>query len=262
MVFTGLILLGVFNGLVFLPVLLLMVGPPAEVVPKDGGDEVDLSTTEVIRPQTRRSTRSNPLQNLKVPNASGGNFKINAGSLPKRHCHQSDASLSTIAEESGSYVSQHDNSTNALPLTSQSLNGASVKIEPEITVETTTHPLVSLRILLENRSKLIFQFSLQASSLSSSRCSTPTAQQVTKVTANLAFKVEVHAPQVMTEPPTRPVSSASRRSSRSSRSSKEASNGSSSVHSSLSGDSLRSSLSSNSSTNGQDDNGDAGFSEK
>merc|ERR1719266_1187557 len=34
MVFTGLILLGVFNGLVFLPVLLLMVGPPAEVVPK------------------------------------------------------------------------------------------------------------------------------------------------------------------------------------------------------------------------------------
>ena len=42
MVFTGLILLGVFNGLVFLPVLLLMVGPPAEVVPKDGaqGDAV------------------------------------------------------------------------------------------------------------------------------------------------------------------------------------------------------------------------------
>ena len=147
MVFTGLILLGVFNGLVFLPVLLLMVGPPAEVVPKDGGDEVDLSTTEVIRGQNRRSSmRSNPLQNTKPPQNNLQNLKINAGSLPKRHCHHSDASLSTIAEESGSYVSQHDNaSINALPLTSQSLNGASVKIEPEITVETTTHPLVSFK---------------------------------------------------------------------------------------------------------------------
>ena len=147
MVFTGLILLGVFNGLVFLPVLLLMVGPPAEVVPKDGGDEVDLSTTEVTRGCSRRSSmRSNPLQNAKIPPPQNNlqNLKINAGSLPKRHCHHSDASLSTIAEESGSYVSQHDNaSINALPLTSQSLNGASVKIEPEITVETTTHPLVS-----------------------------------------------------------------------------------------------------------------------
>ena len=111
-------------------------------------------------------------------------------------------------------------------------------------------------------------FLLQGNSLSSSRCSTPTAQ-VTKVTANLAFKVEVHAPHVsspqVAEPPTRPVSSASRRSSRSSsRSSSKVSEasatGNSSVHSSLS-DSLRSSLSS---TSGQDydNNGDAGFSEK
>ena len=110
-------------------------------------------------------------------------------------------------------------------------------------------------------------FHLQGNSLSSSRCSTPTAQ-VTKVTANLAFKVEVHAPHVsspqVAEPPTRPVSSASRRSSRSSsRSSKTSeapSTGDRSVHSSLS-DSLRSSLSSSS---GQDfdNNGDAGFSEK
>ena len=92
---------------------------------------------------------------------------------------------------------------------------------------------------------------------------------MTKVTANLAFKVEVHAPHVsspqVAEPPTRPVSSASRRSSRSSsRSSSKVSEasatGNSSVHSSLS-DSLRSSLSS---TSGQDydNNGDAGFSEK
>ena len=121
--------------------------------------------------------------------------------------------------------------------------------------------------IISNFTNLIL-FWLQGNSLSSSRCSTPTAQ-VTKVTANLAFKVEVHAPHVsspqVAEPPTRPVSSASRRSSRSSsRSSSKVSEasatGNSSVHSSLS-DSLRSSLSS---TSGQDydNNGDAGFSEK
>ena len=33
-VLTALIVLGVFNGLVFLPVLLVMIGPPPEVVPR------------------------------------------------------------------------------------------------------------------------------------------------------------------------------------------------------------------------------------
>ena len=142
MVFTSLILLGVFNGLVFLPVLLLMFGPPADVVPKDHGDSIDLPTPEPTSQasnRSRRSTRSNPLATVQ-----NETMKFNATSLPKKHLHQSDASLSTIAEESGSYVStQYDN--NALPLTSQSLNAgaASVFVEPEITVETTTHPLVS-----------------------------------------------------------------------------------------------------------------------
>ena len=63
----------------------------------------------------------------------------------KKH-HQSDLSLSTIAEESGSYASNcapvgggggcHD----AYPMTSQSLNGANVVIEPHVVVETTTYP--------------------------------------------------------------------------------------------------------------------------
>ena len=96
----------------------------------------------------------------------------------------------------------------------------------------------------------------------SSRCSTPTAQQVTKVTATAKFKVEVHTPATgatttnSSEPPTRPVSaSGSRRSSRRNSSNQHGSapsSGNSSVHSSLS-DSLRSSLSSY--------DGDAGFSD-
>ena len=139
MVFTGLVLLGVFNGLVFLPVLLLMFGPPADIVPKDNADSIDLPAPEPapMASKPRRSTRSNPLaatvQNMET-------LKV------KRPIHHSDASLSTIAEESGSYISSCHYDNNALPLTSQSLNAnaqASVFVEPEITVETTTHPLVS-----------------------------------------------------------------------------------------------------------------------
>ena len=40
LVFTGLIVLGLFNGLIFLPVLLVLVGPPAEVIPNDNGDAI------------------------------------------------------------------------------------------------------------------------------------------------------------------------------------------------------------------------------
>lgn len=39
-------MLGIFNGLVFLPVLLVLVGPPAEVVPNDNGDEIPVPTPE------------------------------------------------------------------------------------------------------------------------------------------------------------------------------------------------------------------------
>ena len=94
----------------------------------------------------------------------------------------------------------------------------------------------------------------------SSRCSTPTAQQMTKVTATAKFKVDVHIPATnnsASEPPTRPASASSRRSRKSSSNQNvgtaSTNSGSSSVHSSLS-DSLRSSLSSY--------DGDAGFSEK
>ena len=128
-----------------------MFGPPADVVSKNGADSIDMprpSSEEGVatKKSTRSTTRSNPLN---MVSEKSPHLKINSGSLPKRHCHQSDASLSTIAEESGSYVSQsQENYTNALPLTSQSLNAASVFVEPEIVVETTTHPLVSVTCLI------------------------------------------------------------------------------------------------------------------
>ena len=102
-----------------------------------------------------------------------------------------------------------------------------------------------------------FLFQTGNGSGGSSRCSTPTTQQVTKVTATAKFKVEVHAPTQasLSEPPTRPASASSRRSSRKSPShhTTSSTSGGSSVHSSLS-DSLRSSLSSY--------DGDTCFSEK
>jgi len=188
-----------------------------------------------------------------------GNNGSNLGQTKNRH-HQSDLSLSTIAEESGSYASntyhsQAEPTNNVFPMTTQSLNGASIKLEPNFTVETTTYP--------SNQGL--------TNSVSSSRSSTPNPGQGIKVTANINCKVEVHAPSsgsghpvtsvsCANEAPTRPVSSRSRRSTGSGRrengngnketGSRESLSGSSSVHSSLS-DSLRSSLSSN--------DGDAGF---
>ena len=177
MVFTGLIVLGIFNGLIFLPVLLVLVGPPAEVIPNDNADAISPTTPELTsahhcnnkklggRPGgaasnhhhhhnhppaattagTHQTSHSNRYA-THPPNKSGkyNNCDNNFQSMKKHH--QSDLSLSTIAEESGSYASNcapvgggggcHD----AYPMTSQSLNGANVVIEPHVVVETTTYP--------------------------------------------------------------------------------------------------------------------------
>lgn len=141
LVLTGLIVLGVFNGLIFLPVLLVLVGPPGEVIPNDNGDAIDPPTPNVET--IRRGSRSNPLHksppnNIKITNLHHHHSK--------KHHHQSDLSLSTIAEESGSYASSAaavQEPNNAYPLTSQSFNGASVFVEPHVVVETTTYPSTS-----------------------------------------------------------------------------------------------------------------------
>jgi len=270
MVFTGLIVLTLFNGLIFLPVLLVLVGPPAELIPNDNSEAIDPPSPEMgscskskhhSSSSNNSTVRQNPLH--KMQSASPSKLKIdnnrrNSSNLcqAKSRYNQSDLSLSTIAEESGSYASNTchaEPSNNVFPMTSQSLNGTSITVEPNFTVEATAYP------------------SNQAltNSIGSSRCSTPNPgnQGSTTVTANINCKVEVqlHAPSGSSGPhtasvscaneaPTRPVSSRSRRSGASgaggngyrdnTTGSRDSLSGSSSVHSSLS-DSLRSSLSSN-----------------
>jgi hypothetical protein len=133
LVFTVLIILGVFNGLVFLPVLLVLVGPPGEFIPNDNATSIAPPSPDVTTCSRRHlRSSSNNQQNQQKP------MRISSNNLHNAQKHHSDLSLSTIAEESGSYASSsaHD----AFPMTSQSLNGASVFVEPHVTIETTTYP--------------------------------------------------------------------------------------------------------------------------
>ncbi len=158
LVITTLLLLGLFNGLLFLPVVLSMIGPPAEVIPKSRGEAIDPpedddeDDSEDAVEDKQRKLQIKPKELLRV------------GNVPRRH--NSDASLSTIAEESQTYVSSSNNNT-----PQSSLNAASVFVEPQVVVETTS-----------------------------------TSTSSTKVTATAKFKVEVHAPQ-----PSSPLRRTSRR---------------------------------------------------
>lgn len=234
LVLLALILLGLFNGLVFLPVLLVIVGPPAHVVPTDNQDSLPPCTPEpapvkfkVKPPKVRPCSGSSRSEKS---DHSLGSHK------PRRH--NSDISLSTIAEETHSHASSADSVSSYSDREQDpgsvrsSLNGGtSVFLEPHITVETSTVPG-------------------NGASGGSSRCSSPSmGSQVTKVTATAKFKLELHTPMENSRP-------ASRRSRRSSNGSSR--NGDCSTNSSLdnplrsSGEnSLASSLSS-----------DGGYSEK
>ena len=157
LVFTGLILLGLFNGLIFLPVLLALVGPPGEVIPKDKGDSIAPPTPEVQNRHTCSKSKprsvSNPYATMPSKPSTNGSKQDHWPSLKKHH--QSDLSLSTIAEESGSYASSmaahqfggHD----AFPMTSQSLNGASVVVEPVVDVEISTYPSAHVSTFIFHR---------------------------------------------------------------------------------------------------------------
>ena len=144
LVLLALILLGLFNGLVFLPVLLVIVGPPAQVMSSDHSDSLPPATPQPspvrfkarppkLRPSQDRSSRS-----------SGSHD--NSG-FTKHKRHNSDISLSTIAEENShcqssvaetaSVSSYGDNDPSSVQ---SSFNGTSVFLEPHITVETSTVP--------------------------------------------------------------------------------------------------------------------------
>merc|ERR1719483_1093026 len=101
LVLAALILLGLFNGLVFLPVLLVMLGPPAQVEPSGEGsnpDSLPPCTPELPPPKFK----------VKLPKPAKSS---SSSHKPKRH--NSDLSLSTIAEETHSQDSFSSNGSYA-----------------------------------------------------------------------------------------------------------------------------------------------------
>merc|ERR1719510_1412904 len=137
-VLTALILLGVFHGLIFLPILLALVGPPAQVIPQDDGDSLhqiepptpepspNLGASATVRHHRTSSSHSSYSTNR--PSQKYLHNKVSRGlesrknhlsipakpplppTVPKRH-NCSIESLSTIAEESmHSYASNQSES--------------------------------------------------------------------------------------------------------------------------------------------------------
>ena len=238
-----------------------MVGPPSQVEPFSNGDSLPPATPEPspprfkLKPHKPKSSRSYEKKEIRSHSSK------EIGQKPRRH--NSEASLSTIAEEthsqeSTSSMSSLDQQPEPSSVQSSLNGGTSVFLEPHITVETTTVPA---NVSSSSSQKLLFSdlekmeshvFLLQNASSGSSRCSSPSGQ-VTKVTATARFKMEVHTPHESTSG-TRPSSRRSRRSSSGSR------GGDSSTHSSLNADPLRASGDHNSLASSL--SSDGGFSEK
>ena len=136
LVLLALILLGLFNGLVFLPVLLVIVGPPAQVVAEDNAESLPPTTPlpspvryKAKPPKMKTSSRSSHDNNA---------FSSAKHSHHNHKRHNSDISLSTIAEETHSTASLAE--SQSVSSCEEQYNGTSVFIEPHITVETSTLP--------------------------------------------------------------------------------------------------------------------------
>ena len=85
MVFTGLIVLTLFNGLIFLPVLLVLIGPPAELITNDNSDAIQPPSPELSscskskhhHTSSSNKIRKNPLHQMSATSPSS--IKINTG---------------------------------------------------------------------------------------------------------------------------------------------------------------------------------------
>ena len=157
LVLLALILLGLFNGLVFLPVLLVIVGPPAQVVAEDNAESLPPTTPlpspvryKAKPPKMKTSSRSSH------DNNAFSSVKHNQHNQHHHKRHNSDISLSTIAEETHSTASMAD--SQSVSSCEEQYNGTSVFIEPHITVETSTLPALVSKLVLDNRHPLIIHF--------------------------------------------------------------------------------------------------------
>lgn len=171
-VLSALVVLGLLNGLVVLPVLLSLVGPAAEVIPRDDPDRLGTPTPEPSpAPRHRSRSRNGGLK-------SGFHKRVH----PKMN---SEISLTTITEEPPSWHSSHE-----------------IVVQPEVVVETTTYP--SAPEANPSSSSSCSSSSPSSSSSSSSTDGTPIQHQLpssstthsvtTTVTATTRVKVAVHTP--------------------------------------------------------------------
>uniref|UniRef100_T1IK20 SSD domain-containing protein n=1 Tax=Strigamia maritima TaxID=126957 RepID=T1IK20_STRMM len=103
-VLCALVVIGLINGLLFFPILLSLIGPSAEVIPKDNPDRIATPTPEPSPPRVRYKCKKNK-----------------ADLQQNRRMYPSEISLSTITEEPPSWQSSHE-----------------IVVQPEVVVETTT----------------------------------------------------------------------------------------------------------------------------
>ena len=126
LVLVALIVLGLYNGLVFFPVLLLILGPPASLSPADDGTSLPPPTPQPSPP--RFKTKHGPNRAPAAPTPK----KISSGK-PKRH--NSDRSLSTIAAETHSHSQSYCNNNS-----NSSWDSNSQESEPNLPSSTHSSP--------------------------------------------------------------------------------------------------------------------------
>ncbi|XP_076353489.1 protein patched-like isoform X1 [Tachypleus tridentatus] len=170
-VLVALVFIGLINGLLLLPVLLSLIGPPGEVIPKDDPDRIATPSPEPSPPRPRARTSQHFSGRRVYP-------RVN-----------SEISLSTITEEPQSYHSSHE-----------------IVVQPEVVVETTT--ITNTTATTGGNGPNLTTTCVSSDNTHTSSCSasptdscsrvlhTNTTQTAvtTKVTTTAKVKVEVHTP--------------------------------------------------------------------
>ncbi|NP_001310737.1 protein patched-like [Parasteatoda tepidariorum] len=183
-VLCALMLISMFNGFAFFPVLLSLIGPSAEVIPSDNSNRLQTPSPEPSPPIRQRVRLARPFHRRVYPRVP------------------SEISLSTITEESGS------------------CHSAEIIVQPEVTVETTTvtntsngTTTVNTTTNNDNNTDSQSDDSSKCNSPSDFKCNSPSGESTTtttsttnpnsgttqtavttRVTATAKVKVEVHAP--------------------------------------------------------------------
>ncbi|XP_048757819.2 protein patched homolog 1-like isoform X2 [Ostrea edulis] len=155
-VLAALIVIGLLNGLLLLPILLSLIGPKAEIRPKNDEERLPTPSPEPSPKPKKKSSSSG--------SRSRGSGKHFYPRIP------SDLSLTTITEEPTQY-SSHE-----------------IVVEPEVVVETTTIPTKqggSIPSSGENS---------RNATPTASVTTLPQTHHVTRVKATATVKVEVHTP--------------------------------------------------------------------